>query len=203
MHLSTEDAKNIGIILSALILGLWRPLSEWLKTQLNSKLQLFNKSIAIKVKVNEILTEMLNRFQAQRTVVYQYHNGDKDQGGVPFMYVSITYEQSDVNTQKIAQNLQKLPIALFAETINDIVKACSEGKKYLVQHSEQQPEDVEQQMLAYGVTSAYHFLMTDRTQDGVVTISFARHTELDEEELAWAAFKVKEIYRLKKILKDH
>lgn len=190
---------SIGTIIGATVIALAPTISKWWTKKSKTVFGRFNKNIATRAKIKEIIIEILHHFQAQRISIYNYHNGDYSRSGFPFDYVSIVYEEVDANTAPIIQNFQKLPISMFTDLLESIIKNEKEG--YVMQSSIATLQgDVQQQLIAYGCDTVYHFPHTHKIEDGGVSIIFARPKTLQKEEIEWTKFKVKELYRLQNSL---
>jgi hypothetical protein len=192
---------SIGIVVGGVVVALAPTISDWWKNKSRDIFNRFDKNVKIRLKIKETTKEILNRFQAQRVVIFNYHNGDYSKSGIPFDYVSIIYETTDSNTTPIMQNFQKLPISLFTTMLNDIVDNQSVGYLKHCIDEENIDEETKQQMIAYGTHTVYHFIFSNQAKDGVISVNFVRNHKLDEEEINWMRYKTKELYRLQMSIK--
>lgn len=185
---------NIGTIIGATIIALAPTVTKWWEKKSKVIFGRFNKNIETRLKIKEILTELLHRFQAQRVAIFNYHNGDYSRSGFPFDYVSIVYEQVDHNTVPLIENFQKLPISMFTELLDTIVR--NEKSGFVMQSVETETGDALMQLKAFGVNTGYYFILTPKTQDGVLTLSFSNKIRLTDEDIQWVKYKVKELHHL-------
>lgn len=80
------------------------------------------------VRITRILEHLRVTTNADRAKLFQYHNGEKSIGGIPFLYVSNTHEIVGPGTSSEISRLQKLPSSLFIEAAQTTVdvKVCSQ-----------------------------------------------------------------------------
>lgn len=191
-------AINIGTVLGAAAIVLAPHVTKWWQKKSKTMFDNFNKNAAARHELKELMREVLHRFQAQRVAVFNYHNGDYSKSGFPFDYVSAVYEVTDRNTQPIIERFQKLPISMFTESLTEIIKNEARGVTVTDRNS---PAEVRSQMEDYGFSTVYHFGLTQKALDGVVSVCFTAATQLSEADVEWLRHKVREMYQLQKALK--
>jgi hypothetical protein len=192
--------NNLGTIIGGTIIALAPFVAKWWEKKSKIIFNSFNENVQTRMKIKNVMQEILIRFQAQRVAIFNYHNGDYSRSGFPFDYVSIVYEEVDQNTAAAMPNFQKLPISMFTNLLDRLVK-CEKTDGHTHEELSSSTGDTRQQLIAYGTDTMYHFLQSNYAKDGVVSIAFARPHKLTDEEIEWTRFKVKELYRLQNSLK--
>jgi hypothetical protein len=89
------------------------------------------------IEINQLLAQAAVKSGAQRTALWQFHNGGTTIGGVSFVRTSITHEYVTEAVQPMADRYQGLPIGLFADVLgaineNDCVTVEIGNTKHLV-----------------------------------------------------------------------
>lgn len=71
--------------------------------------------------VQTLLTEMRVRTEADRTVVYYFHNGGFFSNGMPYKKMSIAYESVRAGVSPELNRSQNLPLSQFSEALRDLL----------------------------------------------------------------------------------
>lgn len=71
-------------------------------------------------QINEYLENIRTYLHSNRALIVEYHNGGENLSGLQFQHVSCTYERLDVGTKSIAMKLNKLPLTLFPNLLEDL-----------------------------------------------------------------------------------
>jgi len=74
------------------------------------------------VKINKILDDLRVETDADRSKLFQFHNGQKNLKNLPFLYASVTHELVGAGVSSEIQNLQRIPSSIFAENIEAYLK---------------------------------------------------------------------------------
>ena len=82
----------------------------------------FKTRIKITPEVKSVLRDVLLQTQASRAYVFEFHNGAVSLGGLPFVFMSCTYEElgKTATSQKHAR--QQMPIMLYDSLVLKLIK---------------------------------------------------------------------------------
>lgn len=129
-HYGYEAALSIAILIGILYGGylLLKTYSSTIKKYLELKLDegskkhadgaVYRKNISPKVRA-EIL-ELAEEIRADRVLVFEFSNGTSNLVGLPFLYVSATYEVTTPGTAPVALQYQKVNAAIIAEFLEKL-----------------------------------------------------------------------------------
>ena len=173
-------------------------ITKWAKDKIKKTGQAFSKNLRIRAEIAAIVKEIQIRFDANRVAIFEYSNTEKAINGLPFDYVTMTYEETAHYTAPIGHSMRKMPIGQFAAILMEIDQA----NKW-VQHTLNHPNvDVVYNLKSYDVVMEYHFKITNHLRDGVLSIVFMKETpDFTPEQIDYINFKCWEIYQLMKKLK--
>lgn len=73
-------------------------------------------------EINNILFDILQKFQPDRVMVLQYHNGSYYNSWQHMKYISCTHEQPNIWVQPWAMQFQKVPSAIFQPVNNPLIE---------------------------------------------------------------------------------
>ena len=137
-----ELIEKFGFPISLVIFFLWtgKSLAKWVSPfikkmfdrattvrtvpQVAAPLTTVNKlqsTIIQETEIARVLRSMLRTLNANRSFVYEFHNGGKTIGGIPFYKFSCTYEEVNANTKRFASTLQNILISLVPKFINRLL----------------------------------------------------------------------------------
>ena len=71
-------------------------------------------------QINEHLESVRTYLHSNRALIVEYHNGGQNLSGLQFQHLSCTYERLDAGTKSIAMKLNKLPLTLFPNLLEDL-----------------------------------------------------------------------------------
>lgn len=125
------------------------------------------KNISPKVRA-EIL-ELAEEIRADRVLVFEFSNGTSNLVGLPFLYVSATYEVTTPGTAPVAMQYQKVNAAIIAEFIEELeekgyyyVRDIADSKeKYPILYSFMYPNNAHSALFytLYGVNNTIGFIV--------------------------------------------
>lgn len=97
---------------------------EKLKVNLNKKQpdNLVENRLKIDEEINHLLERVLLKTGADRISILEFHNGDKNLSGMPFIKLTNTYEVCDKDTPSQQSDYINLPCSLFSKFIDKVLK---------------------------------------------------------------------------------
>lgn len=139
------------------------------------------KSVSPKIRT-EIL-EVAEEIKADRVLVFEFSNGTSNLVGLPFLYVSATYEVTTPGTPPVALQYQKINAAIMAEFLEELeekgyyyVRDISEAKeKYPILYNFMAPNGAHSALFytLYGVNNTIGFVVATTIKDKEFTRSDA------------------------------
>jgi len=155
----------LSIVVSAAITRLFGAISEVranLAEMRNAPPKDYKPQVFRDVDISILLKDIKHNLQADRTAVYQYHNGERSIANNPFLKVSCTHENLRQTAASVQQRMLELPSSIFNEwnqkifngeivqcpVISDLQKQSDMRTAYKILHSN-------------GVTGIYLFPLTD------------------------------------------
>lgn len=173
-------------------------ITKWGKDKIKKTGEAFSKNLKIRAEIAALVKEVQIRFDANRVSIFEYSNTEKAINGLPFDYVTMTYEETSHYTEPVGTNIRKIPIGQFAAILIEIDQA----EKWVEHTLDHHNMDVVYNLKAFGVVKEYHFKLTSHIRDGVMTIAFMREVpDFDQEKIEYVKFKCWEIYNLMRKLK--
>jgi len=136
-----------------------------LLTLLLKKLQSFSatrmhslvRSIEQDVRVCVLLNLMLERTQASRVLLAQFHNGESLSSGKHFMRISVTHEATAPGVAPLSKYLQNMPLSRLASEIDVLVKS----KVLYISDHEGLAVRCRQYLRRFGIAHIVQFLVSD------------------------------------------
>lgn len=131
-------------------------------------------------ETNLILRDAMIRNGSCRVAIWQFHNGVRSLGGIPFLRLSITHEQTDISP--VMSLYQNIPLSLYSNVISALLT-----KNYLIlQRDEPEYETMKLMMKDTGVCTKIFLPIKDYRGKLYGAISFAwlesRKLTLEEVE---------------------
>lgn len=77
------------------------------------------------VKLNSILDDLRQETLADRSKLFQFHNGQRNLKDIPFLYASVTHERIGAGISSEIQSLQRIPSSIFATNIQEYLKGAT------------------------------------------------------------------------------
>ena len=78
--------------------------------------------LRITPEVKSVLKELLLHTHASRAYVFEFHNGKTSIGGLPFIYMSNTYEVLGPTASSQTHARQQMPFTLFDSLISQVIR---------------------------------------------------------------------------------
>tara|TARA_R110000868_G_scaffold153065_2_gene378383 strand:+ start:303 stop:935 length:633 start_codon:yes stop_codon:yes gene_type:complete len=163
-------AEYAVLVVTLFIVTLVRPFLSEKITRLRKKLmRSFTESLEIRSKINDILFELMINYEANRVCLFEYSNSEKSIAGISFEFINITAERCDRHTASIMHEFQKMPVAAFSDQLLGIIK--SSGINMIDVNTAS--EDTAYSLRSYGMTGAVNLRITNKIEDGVVTLFYS------------------------------
>ena len=114
-----------GIVCFFAVTGIFI-LKKWAEKKLLKENKLehdekINKRLKITPEVKNVLKELLLHTHAWRAYVFEFHNGKTNLGGLPFLFMSCTYEVLGQTASSQIGARQNMPFTLFDSLITKIM----------------------------------------------------------------------------------
>ena len=193
-----QIAVIIGTILGAAWVVMAPTIHSSLKKRINKLRDVFNKNIAIRAKIDNIIKELLIKFDADRILIFEYSNTDRTINGVPFEFITATYEQTGENLTPISQGFRKVPASQFAS----ILSRLSLSDRFTFAPSVLASKEENYYPELYKIKSNYNIKLTNNLVDGCMSIQFMREKKIfSDVELDYIYMHCYEMYQLMKKLR--
>lgn len=150
-------------------------IEKWLdeKNKKHSDGAKHRKNVSPKIRTE--LLELAQEIKADRALVFEYSNGTSNLVGLPFLYVSATYEVTTPGTNTVSLKYQKVNAALIAEFLEDLEEKgyyyvhnieCIKNK-YPILYNMMKPNDVCTALFytLYGVNNTIGFVVATTVKD--------------------------------------
>lgn len=110
-----DQLKIIANVISAVIVAIVGPaIIIMLKNILDSS-KTFNKALSETVKIDFLLSSILNTTKADRIFLLNYHNGGMFYSGKPRQKISMSFERCESDVDSIIGEFQDIPISYFSQ----------------------------------------------------------------------------------------
>lgn len=111
------NAHNIGNVVKGIVQNEMELHNEKMEQEHSDAIEVRQK---IKPKIDQALTETLQKLNADRVFVMELHNGNNNTSGLPFVYGEMTYEEvrsgmTHIDDDYINLNLSRFSFPLFLE----------------------------------------------------------------------------------------
>lgn len=194
------------ILLGALLIGA-NTIRIWLWQFLKDK----NKAFTIKTdnagKIHNILNEVRMALGANRACTFEFSNTKESAASVPFNFISMTSEATDVYTAKVAQFFKEDHIGNYPVSLGNLNKADVRYRLYNVGDIGLDDE-IKSMMLHFGIRSSLMFKLNNQLMYGTISIHWTHDyymaaeievnvNELDEKDWFAVDTACKEILKLK------
>ena len=181
-----KDAAGFIVILFIIMYGVYLLLKNYSsvikkyieelldeKSKKHSDGTIHRKNVSPKIR-SEIM-ELAAEIKADRVLVFEFSNGTSNLVGLPFLYVSATYEVTTPGTPAVSLQYQKINSAIIAEFIEELedkgfyyVKDITEAKdKYPILYDFMKPNNVHSALFytLYGVNDTIGFVVATTVKD--------------------------------------
>ena len=194
-----EILKNSGIIIGAIIVYLAPKVEQYLKNR--SKKKCFVDNISIDCDINRELLYFVNTYKACRACIIDYSNGSSNYAGLPFNHFTMTYEEVSINTPRVKDSLQKIPLSSVASMLLALEKS-SDG--YIKATDVDDNEKTTITHRSFGIKTTYNFKIGNSLIDGVVAIAWDdNYEDLDPSKIIDIKARIARIMALRNSIKKH
>ena len=90
-------------------------------------------------EINQALENMRIYTHSELAIVVEYHNGGANLSGLPFQNLSCTYERKESDCKSLALKLNKLPVTLFPDLVQDLQSSDYIHAKSITQFEKKYP----------------------------------------------------------------
>lgn len=115
---------GFGLIVYRLIKSSSEAITKFVENKLSDSTGIHKKALAhrknITPYVREILSELAEKTDADRTLLFEYSNGNSNLVGLPFLYVTATCEFVRPGVNPVSQNYQRINTSLCATLVEDM-----------------------------------------------------------------------------------
>ena len=82
-----------------------------------------DKRFDVSEEIGHHLWDLMNKYQAQRTIVIEFHNSKENLNGLSFLWYDVQYEKQQRDVQSISQKAKNLQASNLIPIINKVNKA--------------------------------------------------------------------------------
>jgi hypothetical protein len=175
--------ENYGLSLVLLLIVLF-----WLRPKIDDLWKMFVKSsrdnknkdpddsqeirklLTSEVEINALLSELLINFNCVRTGIWQFHNGVRSLGGIPFLKVSLTHERTKI--ESIIGLYQNIPVSLISKLTEHLL----DEEFIRIDFDSDDYEGITKEMRNSN-TKTNHFFPVKDHNDHLIGIIFLAHKE--------------------------
>lgn len=159
---------------------------------LNTKIEQINKTVnpdeskAViessqrDTRINDILDDLRVETDADRSKLFQFHNGTRNLQSIPFLYASVTHERIGQGVSSEIQSLQRIPSSIFADNITYYTQGKMRCTTPDTNNNDAQRSLLERQR----IKKSCSFGVFDK-QDiaGFITVNFIFNDTVDEAQI--------------------
>lgn len=96
------------------------------------------KRLQVSEEINDILWELMNHYNCQRSILIEFHNSKENMNGLSFLWYDIQYEKQHKSVQSISAKARNLQ----ASNLLPIIKMVNAAPSNIVILNEQDIEDI-------------------------------------------------------------
>ena len=214
MHLlkvETKDFLGLGTEVSLMLLGVAVIAANSIRIWVWQVLKDKNKAFIIKTdnasKIHNILNELRMFLGANRACTFEFSNTKESAAQVPFNFISMTSEATDIYTAKIAHFFKEDHIGNYPTSLGNVSSTDLRYRLYNVDDIDLDDE-IKSMMLHFGVRSCLMFKLRNELLYGMLAVYWTHDyyraaeievnvTELDEKDWFAVENACKEIIKLK------
>lgn len=116
---------SIIIVLAILVVKFASKFMDTVATNAaNGKLRLPNNARKIRkdgiLKVNNILTELMQKTWADRVALFEYHNGGYNLTGMPFLHFSLAIQRNNLGVDTLSKDFDNVLVSSVPEFIREV-----------------------------------------------------------------------------------
>jgi hypothetical protein len=134
-------------------------------------------------KIQIQLYHLLQKFNADRISIYEFHNGGKNLAGVEFRKCSNMYEAVSLETKPVIKEMQNLPLSMNP-LWNKVLASC---ESIIIPSVDDLNDDfLKEHLSSQNIKTYYSVLMSDysKTPIGFMTLeNYHNNNPLDDEQL--------------------
>jgi hypothetical protein len=115
---------EIGMVLAAIIVGgllIWPTLKNLVFPRKHFMMSGFNKFRTMHTRIQEILTELRVKSDADRALIIRFHNGGKFLDGSSIKKFSLTHESCSIGISETRNSRQDILISTFIEMLDHVI----------------------------------------------------------------------------------
>ena len=71
-------------------------------------------------KINRLLTELINKVQADRAAIFEYHNGGYNLTGLPFLHFSLAVQRSRLGVDELSKDFDNMLVSAVPDFIEQL-----------------------------------------------------------------------------------
>lgn len=168
-----ETLKIIANIVSAIIVAIVGPAIIIMLKNIIDTSKTFNKALSETVKIDFLLSSILNTTNADRIFLLNYHNGGMFYSGKARQKISMSFERCAEGNKTLIGEFQDIPISYFSQISYEL----SKKGKVITSNIEEMPESSYKELMAQeGVVSQLSIAIykdyTRLTLSGLRSFSF-------------------------------
>lgn len=199
IDISSKALENIGVIIGGIIIYVAPKIESFFKKRRKSSTFVSNLEVA--GEINKELDHIVVRLDASRVCVVDYHNGTSNYAGIPFNFVSMSYEAHDPNISPILSKFQSVPISPM---VNMLLRLNSSSTGYVKTTDADSDQDLNILHKVYGTICSYNFKIGPSLVDGVLSINWnSENVDLSQEEIDDIKVSIYRISSLISKIKKH
>jgi len=163
------DWAPLGAIVAGFLLTVWPPLAKYLSKKLKVISNYFIKNLEIRSQVEKKVGEIRVLTQALRVTILEFSNSEETVAGLPFEYLTATYESTDANIVPVSSQLKKIPVSQYASFLLAIDKANA------IRITCEDAEDtMKYSMQSQGTEVLYAFKLGKQLKNGCILLAFGQ-----------------------------
>lgn len=174
----SKITENIGLLLSVILIQVTPKIIEYFKKQRRN--DNFSYTLDLKKEIQHEIDELRATIGANRISILEYHNGVQSLSGMPFDYVSMTYESTDNITKDIIMDFQRIPIS----TVVPIIQKLDKEDIFIRTTDNDSDEKIAVINKSFGQKTNYVFKLNNSLKHGVLKIVWSKeYVDLSNEQL--------------------
>lgn len=73
-------------------------------------------------KMNRLIRELMNKLEADRAAVFEYHNGGANLSGFPFIHFTLVLQQNRLGVDELSKDFDNVLVSSVPDFVNDLDK---------------------------------------------------------------------------------
>lgn len=205
INVDEQTLKTVGTVIGWIVAGVVMVIMPEIRSKFARFARDYNKRIFHNVGIQQQIQDYVNEIRvathADRAAIIEFSNGEVSTAGLPFSFLTMTYERTDRNYMPIRDNFIKVPISHFVGLLSMISNA---KEKWLRVSADSLVEEETKYMLyKHALNNVYFFRINDGLKHGLVMISFniIEDSHLSDDNIEFCRLKCFEILQLMNQLK--